>query len=593
MTDATPARPTRRRSIVVWSIVGACVLAVVGAVAWLGLRAVQAQQELQALQPLASELAAAAAARDVAGIEAIAGEVAIHAGRAAELTGDPIWRAAEIVPFAGPNLTAVRVVSEQLDSISRTGVEPLTEALRRVEGAKLLTDGRVDLAMLEDLRAPLAEASSSFADAVAALDAIDTDAVIGAVREGVTTLSEAVHTGDAVTHTALDAVTLLPPLLGADGPRTILLMLQNNAELRTGGGITGSFAQFDAVDGALEITRQASSADFARESTPILPLPESDLALYGDDPGVFIQNLSMTTDFDLSARLASAWWSREYGVTPDTVISIDPLVVSALLEKSGPVTLPDGSALTGEDFVQRLLVDPYVSLDQEQQTALQQIVTVAVFSQLLSGGASPIDWLSALIEPAQDGRIAVWSAHEAENAVVADTVLGGPAARHRTDPDAFAVYVNDTGGGKMSPYLDVAVAPSVLQCRSDGLEEVVVSVALTSTATADVAALPASVTGGGAFGIAPGDIGVQVSVAAPEGFLGAGATEAGARLLPKEAVDQGFSTTLVPAVIPPGETVTLDFRFTATSAGSASPTIIHTPLVRSATVADAVVGTCG
>ena len=60
---------------------------------------------------------------------------------------------------------------------------------------------------------------------------------------------------------ALDAgaqvATLLPPMLGADGPRTYLLVSLNSAELRSAGGIVGAFAVLHAEDGAVDADRPA------------------------------------------------------------------------------------------------------------------------------------------------------------------------------------------------------------------------------------------------------------------------------------------------------------------------------------------------
>jgi Protein of unknown function (DUF4012) len=55
------------------------------------------------------------------------------------------------------------------------------------------------------------------------------------------------------TATAARAVRLLPPMLGANGPREYLLLVQNNAEQRATGGIPGSVALLRAVDGAVTV----------------------------------------------------------------------------------------------------------------------------------------------------------------------------------------------------------------------------------------------------------------------------------------------------------------------------------------------------
>ena len=90
--------------------------------------------------------------------------------------------------------------------------------------------------------------------------------------------------------------------------------------------------------------------------------------LYGDVVGRFVQNASSTSNFALSAQLASAWWLDEYGETPDFVVSIDPFVLEALVAATGPVILPDGTSLDADDLVTRLLVEPYLQLDPAGQT---------------------------------------------------------------------------------------------------------------------------------------------------------------------------------------------------------------------------------
>lgn len=594
MTEATPARTPRRRRILLWSIIGGLVVVLAGWGIWVGTRALQAQTELKALVPLVDDLRSAATARDLAKIESIAGEVAEHAGRAAELTGDPLWRAAEIVPFAGPNLAAVRIVSQQLDHVSSDAVTPLLDVLSLVDGASLVDAGRVDLALLEQAAAPLEQAAETFTTAATELDGVDTANVIGDVREGVETLRSAAHTGADATSAARDATLLLPSLLGADGPRTILLMLQNNAELRTGGGITGSFTQFDAVDGAVSLVAQASSGDFDRRAADIIPIPASDTALFGDRVGTFVQNITMTSDFELSAELAVAWWQERTGVTPDVVMAIDPLVIRSVIEAAGGVPLPDGSQLTADDFVQSLLVTPYLTLDQDQQTTLQEAVTSVTFAHLLSGGISSLDWIGALTEPVQDGRVSLWTADAETNDLVADTPLGGSHARHAgAGEDAFAVWLNDSGGGKMGTFLDTSIQPAVSVCRADGKSDVTISVTLTSTAPADAAGLPASLTGGGYYGVPAGDIGVNVSVAAPAGYFPGGVTEGAERLLPIDADDRGNPTSLVSVVLTPGQSRTVDFRFTAPDTRAVAPAVLHTPLITQPTVAAATEASCG
>ncbi len=593
MTDAAPARPARRRRIVVWSVVGGLLLALVAAGAWVGVRALQAQSELRALVPLADELQAAASDRDLDALQSVADRVASHSARAAELTGDPVWRAAEIIPFAGNNLRAVRVVSTQLDAISSQGVQPLLGVVRDAGDGALIVDGAIDLELLASAQAPLASAAGVFAAAGIELTQIDRSGLLAELDEAVDRLQTVVLGGAEAVGAASDATLLLPAMLGSDGPRTILLMFQNNAEPRTGGGLTGTFAQFDAVGGAISLVGQGDSGDFPASAEEILPVPETDVQLYGPDVARFVQNATSPTDFELSAQLAAAWWQRATGVTADTVISVDPLVIRALVEASGPLTLPDGTQLTADDFVQRILVDPYMTLDQEEQTTFLQGVTAAAFAQLLSGGAPPLALMTALAEPIRDGRVAIWSAHESENALVRDTAVGGPLARHRiAQPDTFAVYFNDGGGSKLSSFLEVDIQPGTASCREDERDEAVLAVTLTNTAPADAATFPPSMTGAGTGIAPPGYLTMNVSVAAPPGYTSLGATTPDERLLTVDVDDRGFPTSLAQVQLAPGASLEVTFRFVAPEAGEFEPAVITTPLINAPAIQPATAAAC-
>src|SRR3546814_7526729 len=87
----------------------------------------------------------------------------------------------------------------------------------------------------------------------------------------------------------------------------------------------------------------------------------------------------MTPDFAASAVLASAWWQSQYGVVPDAVVAIDPLVLRALLAAHGPLTLTDGTQLSAEDLVQKVLIDPYLYLarSEEHTSELQSLMRIS------------------------------------------------------------------------------------------------------------------------------------------------------------------------------------------------------------------------
>ncbi|MFH8249918.1 DUF4012 domain-containing protein [Microbacterium sp. B2969] len=576
--DTARRRGRRFRPVLV---VSAVVLAVLlAASAWVVVRAVLVKNELEALVPVVGELQEAASSRDVSRLEDISATVGEHSERAASLTSDPVWRLAEALPAIGPNLTAVRVVADQLVILDRSAVHPLVDLMGSLGSGPEQAAGGFDLALAADAQAPLAKAANALHHAADTFGALPRASLIRQVRDAVDKLDESTTASAPIVGGLARAASVLPPLLGADGPRTILVMLQNNAELRTGGGITGAYVLLRAEGGRISMVQQADSGQFAPSGTDIVPIPESTTQLYGDVIGRFVQNATATSDFALSAGLASTWWQEKFGVTPDAVLSIDPLVLKSLLAVTGPVTLPDGSQLSSDNLVQRLLIDPYLTLDPVQQTAFLQAVTGAVFSQLL---ASPdvLNWAEALAAPVEQGRVSVWSAHPAEQALIDGTAIAGPLARHAdAGDDAFAVYFNDVTGGKMDVFLDVSMTVGTADCRSDGRRDVSIVVTMGSRAPADAAAsLPFSVTGGGLLGTGNGDIGTIVTVAAPPGWFYGGVWKNGEPEVSTNVVDNGHPSTGARVNLSPGETNTMEYRFVSAEPGAVAPTIVHTPLV--------------
>lgn len=571
---------TRTRTTRVALAAAAVILvAAVAWAAWVGVRGWLAKAELDSAQALVSDVSDALRAGQFDTASEDAEQMLAHAEAASALTSDPLWRAAEGIPWAGPNLAAVRVLSAEIAQALSGAAIPLMSGVQTLTADLRLPEGGIDTALLAEQRPALQDAEATL-DAIAAeLAGIDGAALLPPVRSAVNEVVGAVEEVRPVVGALADTAAVLPATLGGDGRRTILVMLQNNAELRTSGGITGSFVELRADAGKLALVSQADSSDFERAPAPVLPIPDSTLALYGDQVGRFVQNATMPADFDLTARLVSHWWEDRTGTAPDTIISVDPLVLRSLLDVTGPVATDFGT-LTPDGLVRQLLVDPYMSLDSSTQTAMFRTTASAVFAEVADFDLDPVAFAGALADPIADGRVNVWSAHSDEQDVLARTPLAGPAARQRAaGANAFAVYFNDATGGKMDTMLDAAISVGSASCREDGRQEVLVSVSLTSRAEASAAELPTAMTGGGRYGIPTGDIATNVSVSAPEGMFFGGVSLEGGSIPSVNVEENGLPVSAARVDLAPGESQTLEFRFISPDSTAIEPVVMHTPTV--------------
>lgn len=574
MTDATGERRARH---IPWHALGlilaVCVLA--AALVWVGVRALMLKAEVDAIQSLTGRMSAAIADHDLDALADVNADLSDHTGRAVALSSDPLWTTAQQLPLIGDDLSAVRTAVRAADTISSDVVAPLLRQTSQIgDGA----DSGARLAAAVAAGGPLDHAATILHREAGRLSAIPTAGLVGPVRDGVGRLTDLIVTADETVQPLASSARALPHLLGTDQPQTILLMIQNPAELRTGGGITGTFVQLRAADGKLKLQKMLDSSAFSHRHTPILAMPDALTTLYSDVIGRFVQNSSIPADFTLTSRLATAWWTAQGGAEPDAVVSIDPIVMKAILKVTGPIRLHDGTRLTAHNLQKRLLVDPYMTMTSTEQSEFFAQVTTAMFTRLFAQGLSPLQWAEALAGPVQGGHISLWTADEATESAIASGPLGGPLARQKAAGDAaYAVYFNDDTGAKMATYMDTKITVADGVCREDGKHTVQVSVALTSTAPKDAASWPFSMNGGGRWGIPAGDIGMNVSVSAPSSAFVDAVQRDGKATTAVSAEASGHPTSVTHVTLRPGQTKTLSFRFVTTS--DAAPTIVHTPML--------------
>jgi len=138
-----------------------------------------------------------------------------------------------------------------------------------------------------------------------------------------------------------------------DGQKKILLLMQNQNELRPTGGFIGSFGIMELVNGRIESLKISSVYDLDGQlNEKILP-PTPLLAV---NPRWFLRDANWFTDFKLTAKKLIAFYEKEGGETPDLTIALTPKVISDLLNITGPIKTQNGINLTEEVFLEQLQV---------------------------------------------------------------------------------------------------------------------------------------------------------------------------------------------------------------------------------------------
>ncbi|WP_161793784.1 DUF4012 domain-containing protein [Agreia bicolorata] len=541
-----------------------------------------AKSELEAALPLASQLKSQVSSGDAVGAVESATGLSSHAKEAAALTDDPIWRTAEVIPWVGPNLTVMRELSATVNDVSRFGIGPLTSLAGSIGLSDFKpVDGRVDLQPLRDAQPALADASISVNDAIARVRGIEAEGTLLPLVDARQKLLDSLLEASSSLTILNKSSQLMPAMLGADGPRNYLVLFQNNAELRSTGGIPGAMAMVQTNDGSMSLTQQASASSFPKFPAPVIELPQETRALYGDNTAQYMQDVNFTPNFALSGQIAREMWNQKHGVQVDGVISLDPVALSYLLTATGPVTLPTGDELTSDNAVKLLLEDVYARYaNPAEQDAFFASAAAAVFQKIAAGDLEPQELISALAKSGEENRILLWSAHDEDQAILADTTLAGGLPVSDDSKQNFGVYLNDSTTAKMDPYLEVSISAGQKVCRNDGLPTNSVQVTLTNNAPVDAAtSLPSYVTGGGLFGIPPGNIRTNVAAYGAPGLYNLGVARDGARIENQGGSDDGYGVSKVEVELAPGESTVLDFQFLGDLPSTRPVTVQHTPLV--------------
>jgi hypothetical protein len=565
--------------VVRWVLFGLA-LVMIGSALWIGIRGLIARDALLGAVPLVEQARTSILAGDTEAAKADLSEIQQRAGDAAGLTGDPIWRVAEVIPLAGPNLTAFREAAQVIDGVARDALPPLAELADGLDLAAFVPSGGVlDTGPMEDAVPLLSSASEAMTAARESALAIRTDNTIPQIGEAVDQLVRLVDDTSGLVQGVSGAAEILPAMLGQGGPRDYLLLVLNNAELRAAGGIPGALDVIHADGGRISLGQQTTAASFGARAEP-LPISDTERILFGDNLGLYMQNVTTTPDFARTAELATARWSERFGGAVDGVLSVDPVALSYILSATGPVDVGDGVVLDSDNVVQALLSDAYVRYpDPADQDAFFARAASAVFDRIAAGDIEPKAFIDALVRAGEERRILVWSAHDDEQAVIARGRIGGLAPEGAEDELGIGVYLHDSTESKMDWYLRSSIDVGTVECRNDDRPYYEVQVTLESTAPMNAAeALPDYVTGArSGLGLLKGQIRTGVFAYFPTGSVIYEAAIDG-RPWAFSAADDGRNAAAGLIVdLDPGESAVLSFRVLGQAGWPLRTVVDHTP----------------
>lgn len=572
--------PGRRRH---WLIGGAALLLVMLACAcWLGVRGYLAQKDLVASETLAKTVQSDIAQGHADQAHDGAQELASRVDSARDLVGDPVWLGAGFLPIIGTNFSTTTQLAGILSDVAHGAVIPLADASASINPSAMKpANGALNLQPIASARPALSKAAGVLDDGYKRVALIRPGfGAMPQLQDGVNRLKSLLAQAAQQASAADTATMVMPAMLGDPAPRTYLLLFQNNAELRATGGIPGAAAEVRVDHGRMTLGRQTAAKDFPRFPEPVLPLADQTKGLYGPITGQYFQDVNLVPQFPLTARLAAEMWKRQFGTKVDGVFSLDPVALSYLLQATGPVSLPAGEKIDSNNAVRTLLSDAYANYHDVNKDDYFSAAAAAVFVKISGGSFQPKMMIEALGKAVKERRLLGWSSQELEEKALESAGMSGELPEQTIARGVFGVYLNDATGAKMDYYQRESYGVGGAMCRADGRPIWQVEITLTNSAPANAAtSLPEYVTGGGLYGVKPGDIKTQVSVYAPPSAIFMTASKDSAPLDVHRDMDSGYPVAQTNLELAPGQSATLRFQFLGAPQAGQQPDVISTPTV--------------
>lgn len=290
----------------------------------------------------------------------------------------PLLAPLRIVPVLGRQVSAAAAQADGAAHGLTVAVEVGTELRELVDGSMQSGPGRVDA-----LRA-VARASDAARVEMEALDAGPDEALVSQLRDSRAELEEVRREAIDVLGRAASVGDGLAAFF--DGPTDYLLLAANNAQMQNGQGMFLSAGLLHVEDGRMTLDSMSPSADIARPGTPVGLDPDVQARWGWLDPNDDFRHLGLSHRFPEAARTAAALWEAAGHPPVDGVMVVDPFVLEAVVEATGPIDTAEGE-LAADQIVRYALHDQYrgyfvngedASFSEQRRDQLEQLAEEAL-----------------------------------------------------------------------------------------------------------------------------------------------------------------------------------------------------------------------
>ena len=394
-------------------------------------------------------LRAAAANKDLGALSVSIGKAADAIEMADASAKDPLVQLFSNTPIIGNDIKAVSVVASD-GRMVMLAAEEVTLVASQLIKAGIGKEAIQDSALVSSLRDGMSQMDLAVQKLNTDLQAIDETQLHFGLDTRIKSAKEAVSSFAIASSRLTPLVQVGTTVLEQKGQKRWFISIQNLAELRGTGGITGAFAVITTNNGKMKLEEYGSDKVLLSDGRiDYASFPEELRNLWGVDLADW-RDINASAHAPYGARLLADGWEQLRGQKVDGVMFIGQGVVSQLSGAVGPietrgVTVDKDNAV---DFFAKEIYAKFTNVKDKDDVVGE--LAKEMFSRLVDGKVSGGGLFAAAANDKTGDRVMAWSRDKATQQIFSKYQVSGEV------PTAFGphvfVTVNNAGGNKLDAY---------------------------------------------------------------------------------------------------------------------------------------------
>jgi len=404
---------------------------------------------LQSAVDEVQDLRSAAQSKDLGAISVGLGEAADAISMADSSANDPIVQLFGLAPIIGSDIKAASIVSSDGHLVLQAAEEVTSVANQLVRsgiGKKPITD----TALVSSLRDGMSQLDTAVQKLNVDLSSVDEGALHFGLDSKIKSAKEIVSSVAVASSRLTPLIQVGTTVIEQPGKKRWFVSIQNLAELRGTGGITGAYAVITTDNGKLKLEDYGSDKRLLKYGRiDFSNYPEDLKELWGVDLADW-RDINASAHAPYAAQLLADGWQQKRKQRVDGVLFIGQGVVSQLSGAVGAIDVR-GVVVDKDNAVEFLAKDIYARFTNVKvKDAVVGELASEMFKRLIAGKISGTGLFAAAANDKTGDRVMAWSRDKSTQQVFSKYQVSGEVST--AFGPQVGITLNNAGGNKLDAY---------------------------------------------------------------------------------------------------------------------------------------------